>query len=72
MRILEVWWSAPAQCWRIEDGEMFTYYELIQVVGHLRERQATALISPPPHTPKTAALDNVLHAAKIPVAYDAH
>lgn len=72
MPTLNTWWSPAAECWRIEDGEMFTYYELIQVVGHLRDRGATALISPPPHTKKTATLENVLRAAGIPIVYGAH
>jgi hypothetical protein len=47
MRTLEVWWSPAAQCWRIEDGEMFTYYSIDLVVGHFvnRHSPAQALIS---------------------------
>jgi hypothetical protein len=71
-RTLETWWSPAAQCYRIEDGEMFTYYGLDLVIGHLREREAAALISPPPHTGKTAELDRVLRATGIEVVYGAH
>jgi len=68
---LDTWWSPVGQCWRIEDGEMFTYYRLDLVVGHFVHRQhpASALIVPPPHDPKTAELVRALEAAGVKVAY---
>lgn len=50
MKELEVWWSPAAACWRVEDGEMFTYYALDEVVGHFTNRQqpAVAMVFNPP------------------------
>lgn len=35
---LEVWYSPMARCWRVEDGIMFTYYDVDSIVGHFRFR----------------------------------
>lgn len=47
MITLDTWWSPAAQCWRIEDHDLFTYYDLDLVVGHFVHRQhpAAALMS---------------------------
>lgn len=71
-RTLDTWWSPAAQCWRIEDGEMLTYYDLEHVIGHLRECGAGAVVSPPPHTGRTAQLVTALQEAGVPVVYSAH
>jgi len=71
-RVLDTWWSPAAQCWRIEDDELFTYYQIDLVIGHLRDRAAAALISPLPHTERTAALERALRAAGIEVVYGTH
>lgn len=42
MTELEVWWSPAAQCWRVEDGEMFTYYSIDLVVSHFVNRHLPA------------------------------
>ncbi|HWP88129.1 MAG TPA: hypothetical protein VNM70_09635 [Burkholderiales bacterium] len=41
---LEVWYAPIAQCWRVEDGIMFTYYDAPSVVNHFvhRDRPGTA------------------------------
>jgi len=67
-RELEVYWSPVARCWRIEDRERFTYYMLTQVVGHLRDRSARALVRIPQNDGEVALRDALL-AANIPVAY---
>jgi hypothetical protein len=71
MRTLDTWWSPAAQCWRVEDGELFTYYDLDLVVGHFVHRSlpATALLVAPPHSDKTAMLDRALRSAGIPIVY---
>lgn len=67
-RTLDTWWSVTARCWRIEDGRMYTFYLLADVIDHLRRREATALLSPPPHNTKTAELEQALKEAGIPTA----
>lgn len=68
--MIEVWWSPAAECYRVEDGRtMFTYYQVDQVLAHLRERGMGALILPPPHSPKTAALETALRAGGFVWAY---
>ena len=71
MITLDVWWSPAAQCWRIEDGELFTYYDLDLVLSHFRNRQhpARALLVPPPHDMHTAMLDLALRNAGISIVY---
>jgi hypothetical protein len=71
MKYLETWWSPVAQAYRVEDGEMFTYYSVAEVVGHFVHRQllAGALIVPPPHDRHTAELVRALEAAGFTVAY---
>ncbi len=69
MRQLDTWWSPAAQCWRVEDGELFTYYDLGDVLAHLRDREATALLVAPPHSMHTAMLDLALRRAGIPIVY---
>jgi hypothetical protein len=69
MRTLDTWWSPAATCWRIEDGEMFTYYDLDLVISHLRDRGATALLVAPPHDMHTAMLDLALRRAGISIVY---
>lgn len=71
MRTLDTWWSPLASCWRIEDGELFTYYDLDLVIGHFRTRPhpARALLVAPPHDMHTAMLDLALRRAGIPIVY---
>lgn len=51
---------------------MYTFYLLADVIDHLRRREATALLSPPPHNAKTTELERALKEAGIPTAYGAH
>lgn len=71
MITIEAWWSPVAQAYRVEDGEMFTYYELDQVIGHFvnRDRPATAQLVAPPHGEQTAALDRALRRAGVQIEY---
>lgn len=68
---LDTWWSPAAECYRVEDREMFTYYSREEVVAHFvnRERPAQALVSPDPDSPRTVALIRELQAAGIAVVY---
>ncbi len=67
MSTLEVWYSPAAACYRVEDGEMFTYYRLDQVIGHFtnRARPAVALVAT--HWPRAAAIIAALTSAGITV-----
>ena len=65
---VEIWWSPAAQCWRVEDGEMFTSYELDQAVGHLKDSGVRALVTLT-ESPKTNALVRALEAAHIEIEY---
>jgi hypothetical protein len=71
MKELEVWWSPMAYCWRVEDGELFTYSSIDQVVGHFRDRQhpASALLVAPPHDFHTDLLVAALRRANISIVY---
>jgi hypothetical protein len=69
MRTLDTWWSPLAHCWRVEDGEMFTYYTMEDVIAHLRDREATALLVATPHDFYTDLLVAALQRAGIPVVY---
>jgi hypothetical protein len=69
MRTLDTWWSPLAYCWRIEDGEMFTYYTMEDVIAHLRDRDATALLVAPPHDFHTDLLVAALRRANISIVY---
>jgi hypothetical protein len=72
MPTLDTWWSPAAQCYRIEDGEMFTYFHLDEVIGHFRHRDqpAGARLAAPLHDVRTAMLDLALRRAGIPVDYN--
>lgn len=71
MKHLDTWWSPAGQCWRIEDGEMFTYDHLDDVLAHFRNRQhpAKALLVAKPHDMHTVVLDLALRRAGIEVVY---
>lgn len=69
MKTLEVWWSPTAECYRIEDGEMFTYYDINSLLWHFLDRNAIALVVPPPHDERTAALVRALRQLGIPIQY---
>jgi hypothetical protein len=73
MTTLETWWNPALQCYRVRDGELFTYYERDQVVGHFinRDLPTTALIRSIPRKlqagRKTTALIEALKSAGITV-----
>lgn len=71
MMTLEVWWSPVASCYRIEDGEMFSYYNLDLVIAHFRnrDRPARAQLVAKPHDMHTAMLDLALRKAGIAIEY---
>lgn len=70
MRQLEVWWSPVAQCWRVEDGEMFTYYSIDMVVGHFTNRYPTAgAIMAGVHDTRYRTLVAALQAAGVVVEF---
>lgn len=65
---VEIWWSPAAMCWRVEDGEMFTYHRLDQAISHLKDAGVTALVTPT-DSPKTNELIRALEASKIEIEY---